>query len=109
MRVTYTEIGGTKYPLCLSLTACQKLSEHFGGICNIFDCEGHEEHEILANSIYVIACLMEAGSRYVNHTMGEHSVPPDISYLSDIYGLDDIAGIKSTAILAISGGITSEI
>lgn len=104
MRLTYTDIGDTKYPLCLSLSACEKLSQHFGGICNIFSTEGKQEHEVLADAVFVITCLIQAGVRYVNLRTGSELVSPDIEYLSDIYGLDDIATIKSTALSAISGG-----
>ena len=35
MRVSYIELGGNKYPMCLSLTATEELTERFGDLSNM--------------------------------------------------------------------------
>lgn len=104
MKVTYMNLAGKDYPMCLSLKAVKELSDRFNGIENLLATEGKTQGEAIEDVTIILNILLEAGASYVNRTEGAKLVAPSADELAELYGLDDILGIKRTIVTTLAGG-----
>lgn len=105
MKYSKLELNGKKHVLAFTCRAAEKIEEKCGDIRNIAKMnDGETAGKTLANTMWMLAVLMEAGKRYADKNGIETAEPIGYDELMDDYGLDDIATIKGAIAGAISGG-----
>ena len=95
MRISYIELGGNKYPMCLSLTATEELTERFGDLSNMDKAlSSGNIAEIARATNDIIEILMKAGRIYATY-MGQ-DVPPELTCKpGDLIDITDGTAIKA--------------
>lgn len=77
MRVSYIELLGQKYPVCMSLSAAEELTEHFGGLERMgIALDSVNPAEMAKTVDQILTILMKAGRIYVG-AMGQ-DLPPEL-------------------------------
>lgn len=94
MKLSYIELLGKQYPVCLSLTAYEKILEEFcsfEGMANALTSES--ELEVARSVRTLLPILMQAGKIYAA-AIGEQ-VPPDLPCSpADLIDIRDPAAIR---------------
>ena len=104
MKVMSINLGGKKYPACMSITATKAISERFGGLDNIGKTEGQTEARMLEDAIFLLHTLMESGAKFVRLTEDRTVQVPTIEDMEDLYGMDDLATIQGVSAAIITEG-----
>lgn len=110
MRTGKIEINGKEYLLCFSTRVMRDCSERYGGIENMNKAllEGTEA-QMMDESIWLLAAMMDAGARYAK--LNSIETPPPLSYddLYDLCGVDDLMGMKTKIFETVASGSEREI
>lgn len=102
MKVSYIELGGRKHPLCFSLSASAKLSDHFGDLDKMQKELSKKDIGTVARAADIIlSVLMEAGRKYAKY-IGEELPPALECSPADLIDVTDPEAIKAI-FAAISG------
>lgn len=104
MKVMSINLGGKKYPACMSIAATKAISERFGGLDNIGKTEGQTEARMLEDAIFLLHTLMESGAKFVRLTEDRTVQVPTIEDMEDLYGVDDLATIQGVSAAIITEG-----
>ena len=88
-RVVYTKIFGCKYPLCLTVSASEKVEKVFGSIGLLLDSLRSDDAKQVANNMLQLAeILMEGGRervRVLANIAGEpFELPPNVK-VAEVY------------------------
>ncbi len=110
MRTGKIEINGKEYLLCFSTRVMRDCSERYGGIENMNKAllEGTGA-QMMDESIWLLAVMMDAGARYAK--LNSIETPPPLSYddLYDLCGVDDLLGMKTKIFETVANGNEREI
>lgn len=110
MRTGKIEINGKEYLLCFSTRVVRACSERYGGVENIDKAlmQGTEVN-MMDESFWLLATMMDAGARYAK--LNGIETPPPLSYddLYDLCGVDDLMGMKTKIFETVASGSEREI
>lgn len=110
MRTGKIEINGKEYLLCFSTRVVRACSERYGGVENIDKAlmQGTEAN-MMDESFWLLATMMDAGARYAK--LNGIETPPPLSYddLYDLCGVDDLMGMKTKIFETVASGSEREI
>lgn len=108
MKVSYIELAGRKYPMCLSLTAAAALEDTFGGLTKMGEVltQGSIRDKTAAVND-VLRILMAAGRTYVHAEGGEVPEPLPCNP-SDVLDITSGAAVKAI-FSTISGDTKREV
>ncbi len=110
MRTGKIEINGKEYLLCFSTRVVRACSERYGGVENIDKAliQGTEAN-MMDESFWLLATMMDAGARYAK--LNGIETPPPLSYddLYDLCGVDDLLGMKTKIFETVANGNEREI
>ncbi|MGN0134732.1 MAG: hypothetical protein ACI4AO_08390 [Anaerotignum sp.] len=110
MRTGKIEINGKEYLLCFSTRVVRACSERYGGVENIDKAlmQGTEAN-MMDESFWLLATMMDAGARYAK--LNGIETPPPLSYddLYDLCDVDDLMGMKTKIFETVASGSEREI
>lgn len=110
MRTGKIEINGKEYLLCFSTRVVRACSERYGGVENIDKAlmQGTEAN-MMDESFWLLATMMDAGARYAK--LNGIETPPPLSYddIYDLCGVDDLMGMKTKIFETVASGSEREI
>lgn len=110
MRTGKIEINGKEYLLCFSTRVVRACSERYGGVENIDKAlmQGTEAN-MMDESFWLLATMMDAGARYAK--LNGIETPPPLIYddLYDLCGVDDLMGMKTKIFETVASGSEREI
>ena len=111
-RVVAVEIFGCKYPLCLTVSAAEKVEETFGSIKQLLDSLQSEDSELVAGNMLQLAEYLMAGGRArvqtLAHISGEHADLPPVIKIKEAYptlSLAESAAFSKAVTQAFLAGI----
>lgn len=94
-------IHGKAYPMCFSLRTVFDCEEKFGGMDHLTSALSGGIGA-LKNCIWLLARMLDAGARHDRMNGVEVAEPPDEDDLLDLFGLDDLAELRSTLLEGIA-------
>ena len=119
LRTVEFELAGVKYPLCFTLAAVEKFYHRYGDIDGWADrlreySNTGEDHpgdtmQLLAEVLWLLDTLMEAGYNHVSQFSGDAETPPGLDELRHMLCVGDIARVRETVIRSITLGNTREV
>ena len=94
-RVVSVEIFGCKYPLCLTVSATEKVEKTFGSIKQLMDSLQSKDSALVVNNMLQLAeYLMEGGRARVQslaHISGEPAELPPVIRIKEAYSTLSLA------------------
>ena len=96
-RITYAEICGREYPLCLTVAAHQKIIDQFGGLVEMADQMGGEKS--IAQCAWLTHTLIEGGIArekalaWMEDTEAQPRKMPTLELLKDAMDLAEAEGL----------------
>lgn len=106
-RVTYADICGVRYPMCLTVAAQDQIREGFGGIAQMAKAVEADSDAASDVTIKLIHILMRGGAARVSalaKMSGEETdtpAVPDKDVLRDILTIGELAKLQAAAFTAL--------
>lgn len=96
MRVIKVKLDGVKYPMCMSLTAVERIEEEFGGLEQMMEALNYSDATGMSGLIHAmetaLGIFLDAGRIYVQRS-GETVPPLPDCRIADLLGVDDLSGV----------------
>lgn len=105
MRTGKFKLKDKEYLLCFSLRAVRACTERYGSVDKIFDALGAEsEARQLDEALWLLALMMDCGSRYAKDEGIDNPEPLTVDELYDTADFSDFLGIRDAIVSSISSG-----
>lgn len=97
MKRVMIPVNGREYPLCFSLRVVNACADRFGGLDHLDTAltGGGNAMDALNNCVWLLGQMLDAGHRYSELNQLGYETPPGQDELLDLFGLDDLAGLKA--------------
>lgn len=106
MRVIKIKLDGVEYPMCMSLTAVERIEEEFGGLEEMMEAVSYSDATGMSGLIRsmetALGIFLDAGRIYVQQN-GETVPPLPDCRIADLLGVDDLGGVFGDLL----GGVVS--
>ena len=97
MKIMTIEVGGKEYPVCMNARVWAAGEEKYGSV-EQFLAAVYSADIALADTIWLLATMLDAGYRAVQYQGEKTEKPPTYNELLDIIDLDDLPQIKRSTI-----------
>lgn len=105
MRTGKIEIGGQEYLLCFSARVVRACAERYGSMESIDKAlMSGTEAEMMDESFWLLAVMMDAGARYAKLNGLEAPSPLSMDALYDLCGMDDLFQMKARIFETVTNG-----
>lgn len=96
MRVIKIKLDGVEYPMCMSLTAVERIEEEFGGLEQMMEAVSYSDATGMSGLIHAmetaLGIFLDAGRIYVQQNGGTVPPLPDCR-IADLLGVDDLGSV----------------
>lgn len=105
MRTGKIEVNGREYLLCFSARVVRACAERYGSVDKIGDAlSAGTEMEVMDECFWLLAEMMDAGSRYAKLEGMENPAPLSMDALYDTCSMEDIANMKARIFETVTNG-----
>ena len=105
MRSGTISIDGKRHVLCFSVRVVRNCAERYGSVNGLNEALSSEDQvKALDESLWILAEMMKAGSKYAAEHGLENAAPMSMDDLYDSCGFEDLTGIRASIMLTINNG-----